>query len=83
MNIVADTETPMKVIAKVCGCKERNNSKKVIYSFLDSYHSLCIDERCYTSRIRGCERLLKYAADENDKNVVEREVAELKMMLEI
>lgn len=39
MNI-AQTETSMKITAKTCGCKE----KKITYSFLKTYHSLCIDK---------------------------------------
>ena len=84
MNI-AQTETSMKVIAKTCGCKEKNKKKKkVTYSFLDSYHSLCIDKRdIISAELEACERLLKYAADESDKNTVEREIAELRMMLDL
>jgi len=83
MNI-AQTETSMKVIAKTCGCKEKNKKKKVTYSFLDSYHSLCIDKRdIISAELEACERLLKYAVDESDKNTVEREIAELRMMLDL
>ena len=82
MNI-ADTEKSMKVIAKICGCKEKN-VRNVIYSFLDSYHSLCIDKRdTISAELEACEQLLKYDLDNIDKNIVKREVAELKMMLEI
>ena len=51
MNIV-ETEEPLKVIAKTCKRKERehsnddNNKKRdVIYSFVDSYHSLSLDKK--------------------------------------
>jgi hypothetical protein len=68
MNI-AGTETSMKVIAKTCGCKEKNK-KKVTYSFLDSYHSLCIDKRdIISAELEACKRLLKYAVDESDKTL--------------
>jgi hypothetical protein len=82
MNII-ETETSMKAIAKVCSCKEKN-VRKVAYSFLDSYHSLCIDKRdVILAELEVCERLLKYAADENDENTVQREITELKMVLDL
>ena len=46
MNI-AGTETSMKVTAKTCGCKEKENMQRVTYSFTDSYHSLCIDKKTF------------------------------------
>jgi hypothetical protein len=64
---IAGTEVDFATVAKICGCKEKN-SRKVTYSFTDSYHSLCIDKR---------------AADKSDKNIVEREIIELKMMLDL
>ncbi len=82
MNI-AVTETSMKVIAKTCGCKEKN-MQIVTYSFTDSYHGLCIDKKdIISAELEACEQLLKYAADESDKNIVEREIAELRMMLDL
>jgi hypothetical protein len=82
MNI-AGTEVAFATVAKVCGCKEKN-SRKVTYSFTDSYHSLCIDKKnIISAELEACEQLLKYAVDENDKNTVQREIVELKMMLEI
>jgi hypothetical protein len=82
MNI-AQTETSVKVIAKTCCCKEKNK-KKVTYSVLDSYHSICIDKRdIISAELEACERLLKYAADESDKNTIEREIAQLIMMLDL
>jgi hypothetical protein len=41
MNI-ANMEEPM-IVAKTCGCKKK--SKKVIYSFIDNSHGLCIDKK--------------------------------------
>jgi hypothetical protein len=82
MNI-AETETSVNTIAKVCGCKEKN-LRKVTYSFLDSYHGLCIDKRdVILAELEACERLLKNVADENDKNIIQRELAELKMVLDL
>jgi hypothetical protein len=80
---IAGTETSMKVTAKTCGCKEKN-MQRVTYSFTDSYHGLCIDKKdIISAELEACEQLLKYAADESDKNIVEREIAELRMMLDL
>jgi hypothetical protein len=58
--------------------------RKVTYSFVDSYHSLCRDKKdIILSEMRACERLLKYTRDENEKFTVEKEVAELKLTLDL
>lgn len=81
MNI-AQTEADYDIIAKTCGCKDKKRT--VTYSFVDSYHSLCRDKKdIIFSEIQACERLLKYSRDENDKITVEREVAELKLTLDL
>jgi hypothetical protein len=71
MNI-AGTEVPFATVAKICGCKG-NNSRKITYSFTDSYHSLCIYKRdIILSELEACEGLSKYAIDENDKDILQR-----------
>ena len=81
MNI-SDPESPMTILAKTCGCRER--SMKVTYSFIDSYHSLCLDKKdIIYAEIDACQRLTKYTVDEKDKLVIERELAELKMSLDL
>ncbi|MGA8484433.1 MAG: hypothetical protein WB706_08535, partial [Nitrososphaeraceae archaeon] len=35
------------------------------------------------SEIQACERLLKYTRDENDKIILENEIAELKLALDL
>ncbi|MDQ5870271.1 MAG: hypothetical protein M3530_11175 [Thermoproteota archaeon] len=42
MNI-ARTEVDYDKVAKTCGCKDK--TRKVTYSFVDSYHSLCRDKK--------------------------------------
>jgi hypothetical protein len=82
MNI-AGTEVAFATVAKICGCKGKN-SRKITYSFTDRYHSLCIGKRdIILAELEACEGLLKYAVDENDKNTVQREIAELKMMIDL
>jgi hypothetical protein len=79
---IAYTETDYDMVAKTCGCKDRN--RKVTYSFIDSFHSLCRDKKdIILSEMQACERLLKYTRDENEKITVEKEVAELKLALDL
>ena len=81
MNI-SDSESPLRILAKTCGCKEKN--MKVTYSIIDSYHSLCLDKKdIITAEIEACNRLSKYTRDEIDKRVIETEIAELKMSLDL
>lgn len=80
MNI-AETEVRSIIIAKTCGCKD---SRKVAYTFTDEYHSLCLDKRdVIIAEIDACERLLKYAQDESDRRAAEKEIAELRMALDL
>ena len=82
MNI-SESETPVKVIAKTCGCRESNGSK-VTYEFVDSYHSLCLDKKdIIYAELNACERLLKYVTDTSDKRIVQAEIVELKMALDL
>ena len=77
MNI-SDSESPVTILAKTCGCRERNT--KVTYSFIDSYHSLCLDKKdIISAEIDACQKLTKYTVDEKDKLVIEKELSELKM----
>lgn len=81
MNI-ADIEADYDIVAKTCGCKDK--TRKVTYSFVDSYHSLCRDKKdILISEIQACERLLKYTREENDKIILENEIAELKLALDL
>ena len=80
MNII-NSEEPYEIVAKTCGCKEKN--RKVTYSFVDSYHGICKDKKdIIMSEIQACERLRNYTRDEIDTNVIETEIAELKMTLD-
>ena len=81
MNI-ANTEEPLKVVAKTCSCKEKD--KKVTYSFIDDSHGLCIDKKdIISAELEACERLLKYALDKTDEEIIKKEIAELKMTLDL
>ena len=61
-------------------------AKKSKYHLLvvDSYHSLCLDKKeIILVQIQGCERLLKYVTDENDMSILGKEVAELRLALDL
>jgi hypothetical protein len=81
MNIT-EAESPMAISAKTCGCREKN--MKVTYFFIDSCHTLCLDKRdIIFAQIEACNRLSRYTRDEEDKKVIEKEIAELKMSLDL
>lgn len=92
MNI-GESEELSKLVAKTCGCnKDKSNNsaagisygRKVTYSFVDDYHSLCVDkEDILSAELEACERLLKQTKDEIDKKIIETEIAELKMTLDL
>jgi hypothetical protein len=78
---VTDTESPT-ILAKTCGCKEKY--LKVTYFFIDSCHSLCLDKKdLIYAEIEACDRLSRFTRDEIDKKVIEKEIAELKMSLDL
>src|SRR5438093_9749955 len=81
MNIV-ETEVDSEMIAKTCNCMEKD--RKVTYSILNSYHSLCQDKKdILSNELVACERLLKYSKDPFDKQIIEREITDLKLMLDL
>ena len=81
MNIT-ESEAPYEITAKTCGCKD--TGRKVIYSFVESFHNLSKDKKdILISEIQACERLRKYARDELDKQVIEAEISDLKMALDL
>ena len=78
MNIAA-SESSVKIVAKTCGCSEK---RRISYAILHEYHELCLDKRdIISAQLEACERLLKYAADLNDRAALEREIRELEMAL--
>jgi hypothetical protein len=85
MNI-SEAESPYGIMAKTCGCEDKK--RKVTYSFIDSYHSLGHDKKdIILGQIEACERLVKYGAeygrDQIDRQAIESEIDELKMVLDL
>ena len=81
MNII-ESEIPYLVEARTCGCKERG--KSVSYHFLESSHSLCLEKgELMLAQIQACERLLKYAKDQEEINVLYEEIIRLRLALDL
>ena len=78
MNIAVEEDAIIE--ARTCGDK----NKRVAYKFMDGFHSLCLDKRdIILAEIRACEMLLRECDDKIDRNAVEKEMAELKMALDL
>ena len=81
MNII-ESEIPYLVEARTCGCKERG--KSVSYHFLESSHSLCLEKgELMLAQIQACERLLKYAKDQEEIHVLNEEIIRLRLALDL
>lgn len=79
MNIT-ESEEPLRIIAKKCGCKE----KKVRYSFNGAFHFLCLYKKdIILAQSVACERLLIQTTDRIERQIIEDEIAELKMALDL
>jgi hypothetical protein len=69
------------VTAKTCGCREK---RQVTYAFSSEPHSLCMDKKdVLEAQINACEKLLKYTKDASEKSTIEKEIAELRMALDL
>ncbi len=80
MNIVKPEE-PFLIEAKTSGYDKQ---KTISYCFIESVHSLCLNKLdIILEQIRACERLLRYANDKKDKNLIEKEIIELKFALDL
>ncbi|MGD9673738.1 MAG: hypothetical protein AB7U98_09700 [Candidatus Nitrosocosmicus sp.] len=81
MNII-ESETPFLVEARTCGCKERGRT--VSYHFIESSHSLCLEKgELLLAQIQACERLLKYAKDNEEIDVLKHEISKLRLALDL
>jgi hypothetical protein len=57
---------------------------KVTYFLIDYCHTLFLDKRdIIFAQIEACNRLSRYTRDDEDKKVIEKEIAELKMSLDL
>ncbi len=80
MNII-EMEVPFAIEAKTCGCKEKRADT---FSIVDSFDNLCLDKKdIMLAEIQACQRILKYTKDRIDQIILEREIAELKLALDL
>ena len=79
--IVTDLESSIQIDAKICGSVER---RRIAYSIMDFHHSLYIKRKdIILAQISACELLYKYTTDIFDKNVLKKEISDLKLMLDL
>ena len=70
------------VEARTCGCKERGRS--VSYHFIESTHNLCLEKgELMLAQIQACERLLKYAKEAEEIDVLKEEISKLRLALDL
>jgi hypothetical protein len=80
MNVV-EMESPFIIEAKTTGS---NMNRNVTYSLVDTYHNVFIDKKdLILAQIQACERLLKYTKDRIDQIILEKEIGDLKLMLDL
>ena len=73
-------EVPFVIEAKTTGLRK---SRNVTYSLVDFNHTICIDKKyIMLGQIQACEKLLKYTGDRLDQIILEKEIADLKLMLD-
>jgi hypothetical protein len=78
---VTDLESSIQIDAKICGSVER---RRIAYSIVDFHHSLYINRKdIILAQISACELLHKYTTDSFDKNVLKKEISDLKLMLDL
>ena len=81
-NAPSDYDVASPLMAKTC--RSSYNNAKVVYSFADDTNQiLFVDKRnIIKNQLDACQRLLPYIS-EIDKALVEKEILELKMVLDL
>jgi hypothetical protein len=80
MNLT-DFDSTIEIDAKLCGSFHR---RRIAYSVMDFHHSLYINKKdIILGQIRACDLLYKYAIDSLDRNVLRKEILDLKLMLDL
>jgi hypothetical protein len=75
MNIT-ESETPYLIEARTCGCMK--SGKSVSYHIIESIHTLCLSKgELVLAQIQACDRLLKYAKDDDEANLLREEMTKL------
>lgn len=85
MNITApsDSDAAPLLTAKTCGSS--SNNAKVVYSFVDDTNQIFfVDKRnVVNNQLDACQRLLPYIFSKSDRALVEKEILELKMIIDL
>ncbi|MEO9294703.1 MAG: hypothetical protein ABI347_03790 [Nitrososphaera sp.] len=80
MNIENEEEGVL-MTAKTTG---KRAGQRIIYSFSNPEHALGMDKKdIIMAEMEACERLLKYVRDESERKAAEKEIAELRMALDL
>ena len=78
---VTDLESSIQIDAKICASVER---RRIAYSIMDLHHSLYTNKKdIILAQISACELLYKYTTDSFDKNILKKEISDLKLMLDL
>jgi len=78
---VTDLESSFQIDAKICGSVK---SRKIAYSIMDFHHSIYTNKKdIIFAQISACEQLYKHTADIFDRNVLKKEISELKLILDL
>ena len=82
MNI-SRSEEPISISSRTCGCMEKNE-KRIAHTFIDSYHGFCLDKKdILMSELEACTTLLSQSTEHLDRLTIEKEITQLKMMLDL
>ena len=80
MNLT-DIDSTIQIDAKLCGSL---HTRSIAYSVMEFHHSLYINKKdIILGQISACELLYKYAIDALDRNVLRKEILDLKLMLDL
>lgn len=80
MNLT-DLDSTIQIDAKLCGSL---HSRRIAYSVMDFHHSLYINKKdIFLGQIRACELRNKYAIDNLDRNVLRKEILDLKLIIDL
>jgi hypothetical protein len=80
MNLT-DIDSTVQIDAKLCGSL---HTRRIAYSVVEFHHSLYINKKdIILGQISACELLYKYAIDALDRNVLRKEILDLKLMLDL
>jgi hypothetical protein len=78
---VTNLESSIQIDAKICGSVER---RRIAYSIMEFHHSLYINRKdIILAQISACGLLYKYTTDSFDKNILKKEISDLKLMLDL